>query len=87
MHRVLFHRHHKRELVYSASRVALGGQVLLALAVATSVLFVTDYLYSHVLAGVMAFVVLVWTSVWFFVLPLYIRATHHRAGDATTSST
>lgn len=47
----------------------------------------TDYLYSHVLAGVMAFVVLVWTSVWFFVLPLYIRATHHRAGDATTSST
>ena len=86
MHRVLFRQHHKRDLVYSASRVALGGQVLLALAVAASVLFVTDYLYSHALAGVLAFVVLVWTSVWFFVLPLYIRAKRHRDDDTTSST-
>ena len=86
MHRVLFRQHHKRDLVYMASHVALGGQILLALAVASSVLFVTDYLYSHLLAGVMAFVVLVWTSVWFFVIPLYIRAKRHRDDDTTSST-
>lgn len=87
MHRVLFRQHHKRELVSAASRVALGGQSILALAVTASVFLVSDFIYSHVLAAVMSFVVLAWTSVWFFVLPLYIRATHHRGDDASTSST
>ena len=87
MHRVLFRQHHKRELVDWASRVALGGQVILAFAVTASVFLVTDFIYSHVLAAVMSFVVLMWTSVWFFVLQLYIRSKHHREEDATTSST
>lgn len=86
MHRILFRQHHKRDLVYAASQVALAGQTLLAFAVATSVFFVTDYLYGHALATVMAIVVLVWTSVWFFVLPLYIRARRHRDDEETTSS-
>jgi hypothetical protein len=86
MHRILFRHHHKRDLVYVASRVALGGQTLLAFAVGASVLLVTDYIYSLALAAAMTAVVMVWTSVWFFVLPLYIRARRHR-DDETTSST
>ena len=87
MHRVLFRQHHKRDLVYAASRVALGGQVILAFAVTASVFLVTDFIYSHWLAAVMSFVVLIWTSVWFFVLPLHIRNRRHRDDEATTSST
>src|SRR3954453_13662555 len=86
MHRILFRQHHKRDLVYAASRVALGGQTLLAFAVTASVFLVADYIYSPALATAMAAVVLVWTSVWFFVLPLYIRDKRHR-DDETTSST
>jgi len=86
MHRILFRQHHKRDLVYVASRVALGGQTLLAFAVGASVFLVADYIYSLAIAAAMAAVVMVWTSVWFFVLPLYIRARRHR-DDETTSST
>ena len=85
MHRILFRRHHMSDLVSAASQVALGGQALLAVAVALSVFFVTDYLYGHALAIVMALFVLAWTSVWFFVLPLYIRA-HRQPDDDTISS-
>ena len=87
MHRVLFRQHHKKDLVNVASKVALGGQTLLAFAVGASVFLVSDYLYSLALASAMAAVVMVWTSVWFFVVPLYIRARRHRDDADTTSST
>jgi hypothetical protein len=87
MHRVLFRRHHKKELVETASGVALGGQTLLALAVAASVLLVTDYLYNEILAAFMSFIVLAWTTAWFFVVPLWIRRRHDHSIDDTTSST
>ncbi len=85
MHRLLFRQHRMNDLVTAASRVAPGGQVLLAFAVATSVFFVTDYLYGHPLATAMAIVVLVWTSVWFFAIPLYIR-TRRQPDDETVSA-
>ena len=50
-----------------------------------SVFFVTDYLYGHALATVMATFVLAWTSAWFFALPLYIRKTG-QPDDETVSS-
>lgn len=86
MHRVLFRRHHKKELVETASKVALGGQVLLAFAVSVSVLLVTDYLYNQTLAVVMSVGVLAWTTIWFFAVPLLIRRRHHVADADTTSS-
>lgn len=85
MHRMLFRQSRMSELVKTASQAALGGQTLLAFAVATSVFFVTDYLYGHPLAIAMAIIVLVWTSIWFFAIPLYIRA-RRQPDDATTSS-
>src|SRR4051794_11360320 len=86
MHRILFRRHHKRDLVYAASQVALAGQTLLAFAVAASVFLVTDYLYGHTLATVISLAVLGWTSVWFFVVPLYIRMWRHRDDEKTSST-
>jgi len=86
MHRVLFRKHHKKDLVYAASRVALGGQVLLTFAVAASVFLVADYLYGHALAAATALFVMAWTSVWFFGVPLYIRAKHHDREPASSST-
>jgi hypothetical protein len=85
MHRMLFRQGRMSALVRAASFVALGGQALLAFAVSTSVFFVTDYLYGHPLAIVMATFVLVWTSIWFFAIPLYIRA-RRQPDDETISS-
>jgi hypothetical protein len=87
MHRVLFRQNAKRELVAAASKVALGGQVLLVFAVSAAVLLVGDYLYGHVLGAIMASVVGLWTAGWFFALPLYIRFTHgHWAAEQTSST-
>ena len=82
MHRILFRKHHKRDLVYAASRVALGGQSILAFAVGASVFLVADYIYSLPLAIAMSLTVMTWTSIWFFVVPLYIRARRHRDDEA-----
>ena len=87
MHRILFRQHHKRDLVYAASRVALGGQTILAFAVGASVFLVADFIYSLALAIAMSLAVMVWTTIWFFVVPLYIRAKRHRDDSDTTSST
>jgi hypothetical protein len=87
MHRILFRQHHKHDLVYSASRVALGGQTILAFAVGASVFLVADFIYSVAIAIAMSITVMVWTSIWFFVLPLYIRARRHRDDWEATSST
>jgi len=86
MHRVMFRQHYKKELVHTASRVALLGQILLAFAVAASVFLVTDYLYSRALAFGMSTGVLLWTTAWFFGLPLYLRARSSQDEDDTTSS-
>jgi VIT1/CCC1 family predicted Fe2+/Mn2+ transporter len=87
MHRILFRQHHKRDLVYAASRVALGGHTILAFAVGASVFLVADFIYSLALAIAMSLTVMTRTSLWFFVLPLHIRAKRHRDDDATASST
>jgi hypothetical protein len=86
MHRILFRQHHKRDLVYVASRVALGGQSILAFAVGASVFLVADFIYSLSLAIAMSISVMVWTSIWFFVVPLYIRSKGHRDDDNTSST-
>ena len=87
MHRVLFRQNQKKELVGTASRVALGGQTLLVFAVSFGVLLVGDYLYGHTLGIIMALVVGLWTSVWFFAIPLYIRFSSGQWAAQHTSST
>jgi hypothetical protein len=86
MHRMLFREHQKRALVMAASRVAFGGQVLLAFAVGASVFLIGDFLYGHVTGAVFAFFILAWTSTWFFALPLYIRFSKGQWAAESTSS-
>ena len=86
MHRVLFHRHLKAELVRAASWIALGGQALLIFAVAGSVLLVGDFLYGLTIAIVLAAVTLLWWSGWFFVVPLRLLAVQRRAAARSSST-
>jgi hypothetical protein len=87
MHRVLFHEREKKELLVNASRVAFGGQSLLAFAVAASVFLVGDFLYGHLVGALVAAFTFAWTATWFFLLPLYIRFTRGEWASARTSST
>ena len=87
MHRVLFRQNQKKELVLAASRVAFGGQTLLTFAVGAAVFLIGDYLYGHLIGTVIAVFVFLWTSTWFFALPLYIRFSKGQWAAETTSST
>ncbi len=82
MHRVLFRRHRKADLVRLAARLALTGLGLLSLAVAGGVWLVGDDLYGLGLAMAMSLLALVWSTVWFFVVPgrMVVRSAH-RGGD------
>ena len=86
MHRILFRTGLKKELVEAATKVTLGGQVLLILAVAASVFLIGDYLYGHAVGAVLAAAMGAYWTLWFFVVPLRIRTTH-RGKRATASST
>ncbi|MGV8966839.1 MAG: DUF6328 family protein [Cellulomonas sp.] len=78
LHRVLFRRHLKAELVASASRMVRAGLVILALLIAGTTLFVFDVVVGRggaLLAGGAVFVMLL--SYWLFV-PL--RVAHRAPG-------
>ena len=84
MHRMLFRRGLKKELMAAATRVTLGGQVLLIAAVAVSVFLIGDYLYNHVVAAVLGGAMATYWTLWFFLVPLRIRQRH--GDDAETIS-
>lgn len=86
MHRIVFRRHMKNELLRIASATVLTGQAMLTLTVAGAVWLIGDYLYGHVAGAAVAVIVAAWWSLWFFLLPIRMRA-HHRAVDEQTSST
>ena len=85
MHRILFRHHMKAELVKTAGRVALGGQVLLTITVSGAVLLVGDFLYGLPIATILSVLTLAWWCTWFVAVPLTMRHRHDRA--ASTSST
>lgn len=78
MHRVLFRRHMKAELVRTAGYVALAGQALLTITVAGAVLLVGTYLYGTGVGVTLGIVTLVWWCGWFFAVPLEMRRHHDR---------
>jgi len=86
MHRMLFRRGLKKQLVHAATRVTLGGQIILIGAVATSVFLIGDYLYNHVVATVLGLAMAAYWSLWFFVLPLRIRQRHPEERETTSST-
>jgi cobalamin synthase len=71
VHRLRFHQSERAYVIESANKLAIGGLVFLALALACAVLFITDVLYDgpRVVLYVGAFVLLL-VFLW-FVRPLY----------------
>ena len=85
MHRVLFREHMKAALVRTAGRVALGGQALLTVTVAGSVLLVGTYIYSTTVGAILAAVTLLWWCGWFFATPMVMRRGHADRKDKHSS--
>jgi hypothetical protein len=79
-HRLIYRRRLKQHLVGVANRLAISGLVLLLLSMASAVLLIMDVVLGLVPAIVLAAGVLVWFTLWWFVLPLRTRA-RQLAGD------
>ena len=70
MHRVLFRDGDRRQILFTGTRMANAGLLLLLLAISGVVFLVADVLYSAAVAGVTAGLTAAW-FVWFwFALPL-----------------
>ena len=69
-HRVLFRRQEKREVVFAANRMAIGGLGCLAIAIVGAIVLITDFLFGEtatvIVCGSLAAVIVV---LW-YLLPL-----------------
>ena len=77
IHRLLFHRGVKDEIVEIGHRLTIAGLAALALAIAGAVLLVTDLLFDTTSAVVVGVLVLVAFALVWALLPLY-RLAHPR---------
>ena len=82
MHRVVFRRHLKDRLVQIGGALAIGGQSLFVLALAEASLLVGDYVYNLGVGVGIAALVVVWYALWFFLVPLRLRASDERVHAA-----
>jgi Family of unknown function (DUF6328) len=68
LHRALFRKGRKRQVVETASKLAKGGLLMLFLAICGAILFILDFLLSRTLALVLAGVVaVVFLGLWYVV--------------------
>jgi O-antigen/teichoic acid export membrane protein len=73
VHRMLFRRHQKQELVVLTSRLAATGLVFLAMAILSAVLFVLDVVVNLTLAVVFTGVLALLLIGMWWVLPTEVR--------------
>jgi hypothetical protein len=79
-HRVLFRQQDKEGLLHRSSRMAYAGLVVLALAIVTAVLLVTDVLFGRTQAWISAAAVAAVLAWWWVVVPFWQRS-HNRQDD------
>ena len=79
-HRVLFRQQDKEGLLRRSSRMAYAGLVVLAVAITTAVLLVTDVLFSRTHAWISAAAVAAVLAWWWIVVPFWQRS-HSRQED------
>ena len=85
-HRLNFGRGDKQHIVAMASRLAVVGMGMLALAMTGAVLLITDLLFGQTTVTIVATAVLFVFAVMWFVLPLLRRAqTQPRTAQVATS--
>ena len=82
MHRVVFRRHLKDRLVRIGGALTLGGQSLFVLALGEASLLVGDYVYNLGVGVGIAALVVAWYALWFFLVPLRLRARDERVHAA-----
>jgi hypothetical protein len=80
-HRMVYRQRLKQHLVRIASRLALGGLVLLMLSLVSAVLLIMDVVLSQWPAVVITSAVFAWFLAWWFVLPAVIRLRHRGLMD------
>ncbi|MGR6965211.1 DUF6328 family protein [Geodermatophilus sp. URMC 61] len=78
-HRVLFRQHDKEALLRRSNRSAFLGLAVLALAIVSAVLLVTDVLFDLTLAWITAVVIGAFLIWWWIAVPYWKRA--HNAQD------
>jgi O-antigen/teichoic acid export membrane protein len=76
IHRLLFRRHQKDEVVAITAKLAAAGLIVLALAILSAVLFVLDVVVNLTLAVVFTSLLLVLILALWYVLPLEVRKRH-----------
>ena len=72
-HRIVFRQRQKRSLVEAANRLAIGGLVLLLLAVCGAVLLILDVVLGTRAALIGTGGVALWFVVFWYVIPLRVR--------------
>jgi Family of unknown function (DUF6328) len=77
-HRIVFRRRQKDDLVDAANRQALGGLVLLLLAINGAVLLILDVVLGAPEAFLLAGLTTLWFAALWFALPLASRARSDR---------
>ena len=83
-HRVLFRQRDKERLLHRSNRLAYAGLVVLAVAISSAVLLVTDVLFSRTQAWVTAGAVAAVLTWWWAAVPFWQRAHNDQddlAGD------
>jgi hypothetical protein len=78
-HRVVYRRRLKKHLVRAANQLALCGMVLLLFSLVSAVLLVMDVVLGLGPAIGLASGVLVWFTVWWFVIPVISRVRNQAA--------
>ena len=79
-HRVLFRQQDKEALLKRSNHSALAGLVVLALAIVSAVLLVTDVVFDLTQAWVTAGVIAALLTWWWILVPFWKRA-HTRSSD------
>jgi hypothetical protein len=82
LHRVMFRRGRKREVVENAAKLAKGGLLLLFLAIVGAILFILDVVLSRGLAVVLTVVVGLVFLVFWYALPWRLLRRQRPPGQA-----
>lgn len=73
MHRAMFRRHLKNELVFYTSKLAAGGLVFLAISMLGAILLIVDVVVGGVAAAIVVGVLALFFGYFWLVLPLIWR--------------
>lgn len=73
VHRLVYRRRLRVELVQAAAKMAVGGLFLMLLSIAGGVLLALDVALSRTASIVLAIVVVGWFAVFWYVVPVMVR--------------